>query len=202
MTTGTIRVAVRIAAAAALLYATRRYYRNWGTTKEECQRWLPGDELIRQPSVRSTEGVWIDASDSDVWPWLVQIGHRDADRIDPARQGLQPGDVVHLAPTRWPGLRNRLSMSVVQVIAGEAVVLRGNRPGFPWEAVWSVHVQPHWQDRCRVLVRTRAQLRHPGDVILAELAGPLTALVVRRTLLAVKRRAQGSALRAESHRAG
>jgi hypothetical protein len=31
---------VRVAAAAALLYAARRYYRNWGTTKEECRATL------------------------------------------------------------------------------------------------------------------------------------------------------------------
>ncbi|HTY27040.1 MAG TPA: SRPBCC family protein, partial [Mycobacterium sp.] len=33
------------AAAAAGLYAARRFYRNWGTTKEECETPLPGDEL-------------------------------------------------------------------------------------------------------------------------------------------------------------
>ena len=65
---------MRVAGAVALLYAARRYYRNWGTTKEECQLWLPGDELVRRPAVQTTEGVWIDAPPKAIWPWLVQMG--------------------------------------------------------------------------------------------------------------------------------
>ena len=65
---------MRVAAAAALLYAARRYYRNWGTTKEECAMYLPGDELLDRPVVRTTEAVWINAPANAVWPWLVQMG--------------------------------------------------------------------------------------------------------------------------------
>ena len=34
------------AIASAGLYAARQYYRNWGTTKDECETPLPGDELV------------------------------------------------------------------------------------------------------------------------------------------------------------
>jgi hypothetical protein len=61
-----------LALVGATLYAARRYYRNWGTTKEESVMTLPGDELVRPPAVQTTEGVWIDATASAVWPWLVQ----------------------------------------------------------------------------------------------------------------------------------
>ena len=44
--------------------------------------------------------------------------------------------------------------------------------------------------RCRVLVRTRARLRHPGEVLTIELAGPLTAMLTRGLLLGVKHRVQ------------
>ena len=62
------------AAAGGLLYAARRYYLNWGTTKDECRMRIPGDELVRSPVIQTTEGVWIDAPPGAVWPWLVQMG--------------------------------------------------------------------------------------------------------------------------------
>ena len=92
------------------------------TTKGECEINLPGDELIRQPAVRTTEGVWIDAPAEGVWPWLVQIGqnrgglysyqtvedlvrldYHDTDRVHPEWQTLVPGDVIRLAPEGWLG---------------------------------------------------------------------------------------------------
>src|SRR5262245_23143246 len=65
---------VRVAVVAAVWYAARRYFRNWGTTKDECRMSLLGDELVRGPVVQTTEAVWINASAHSVWPWLVQMG--------------------------------------------------------------------------------------------------------------------------------
>ena len=59
---------VRVAVVGAVLYAARRYFRNWGTTKEECRMRLLGDELVGSPAVQTTEAVWINASASSVWP--------------------------------------------------------------------------------------------------------------------------------------
>lgn len=100
-----------------MLYGARRFYRNWGTTKEECRMRLAGDELLDGPVVQSTEAVWIDAPAATVWRWLVQIGqdrgglytfeafenfaglqYRNADRIHPEWQELAPGDTVRLPP--------------------------------------------------------------------------------------------------------
>jgi hypothetical protein len=200
---------VRVAAAAALLYAARRYYRNWGTTKEECRSKLPGDELVGRPAVQSTEGVWINAATDAIWPWLVQMGqdrgglysygalenliglhYHNADRIHPEWQRLAPGDVIRLAPRGWLGLRDGVAMRVVQVVDKEAIVLRGTPPDFPWDAMWSFHLSPRLQDRCRLLVRTRARMRYPGEVLGTELAGPITALVTRGMLLGIKRRVE------------
>jgi hypothetical protein len=203
----------RIAGATAVLYGARRYFRNWGTTKDECQMHLPGDELIRPPSVQSTEGVWIDRSAADVWPWLVQMGqdrgglysyeilensfglyHCNADRIHPEWQRLEPGDVVRFAPRDWLARREGVSLSVVQVIDGQAIVLRGKPPGLPWETVWSFHLLEDLDDRCRLLVRTRLALRHPGEVVLSELAGPVTALMTRGMLRGIRRRAEAGSV--------
>src|SRR5262245_42181484 len=181
----TTRIA-RVAAAAALLYAARRYFHNWGTTKEECRMSLPGDRLVGGPVVASTEAVWINASASAVWPWLVQMGqdrgglysyetlenvvgldYHNADRIHPEWQRLATGDAIRLVPMGWMGLRQGISMRVVDVVEQRSIVLRATPPDQLWDAVWSFHVIPHWEDRCRLLIRTRTRLRHPGEVLIA-----------------------------------
>ncbi|CAN5851911.1 hypothetical protein BH09ACT7_BH09ACT7_32650 [soil metagenome] len=200
------------AGAVLLLYGARRYFRNWGTTKDECEMRLPGDELMKRPLLQSTEGVSIELSAAEVWPWLVQMGqgrgglygyerlensfglqHRNADRIHPEWQKLDAGDVIRLAPRGWLGISEGVALTVAEVIPGEAIVLHVVPPALPWETVWSFHLVPHWNDRCRLLVRTRVGLRHPGEVLLAELASPVTALMTRGMLLGIRRRAQGAA---------
>ncbi|KAA0079359.1 SRPBCC family protein [Mycolicibacterium sp. P9-64] len=199
-----------LAAGIALaLYGARRYFRNWGTSKDECRMRLPGDELMRQPVLQSTEGVWIEQSPAKVWPWLVQMGQgrgglytyeplenllgrhdRNADHIHPEWQHLEPDDVVRLAPKGWMGLREGVALTVAEVIEEQAIVLHVAPPALPWETVWSFHLIPHWDDRCRLIVRSRVGLRHPGEVLVAEMAGPATALMTRGMLRGIRRRAQ------------
>jgi hypothetical protein len=201
----------------AFLHAARRYFRNWGTTKFECRMRLPGDELVRKPMLSTTEAVWIDRSAAAVWPWLVQMGqdrgglyslellensialhYRNADRIHPEWQHLAPGDVVRLAPEGWLGLRNGMTLLVADVNEDRDIVLRGTPPSLPWETVWSFHLIPHWDDRCRLLIRTRVGLRHPGEVLLAEAAGPVISLMTRGMLKGIRRRTEGAPNRPES----
>ena len=193
------------------MLAARRYYRNWGTTKEECDTALPGDELVSQPVVQTTEGISIDAPASAVWPWLVQMGqdrggmytyeklenlvglqHRNADRIHPEWQHLAVGDVIRLVPRGWMGLRNGIALPVVALVEGESIVLRLQPPDVPVDGVWSFHVVAHWEDRCRLLVRTRARMRVPGEALGAEAAGPVMSLLTRGMLQGIKRRAEES----------
>jgi hypothetical protein len=202
----------RIALAAGpamLLYATRRYFHDWGTTKEECRTGLPGDELMRSPVLRTTEGIWIERSATAVWPWLVQMGqgrgglysyeclensiglrHRNADRIHPEWQSLSRRHRVRLVPRGWLGLHDGIAMAVAEVIEERAIVLHVAPPSLPWETVWSFHLIPYGDDRCRLIVRTRVGLRHPGEVILAEMASPVTALMTRGMLRGIRRRAE------------
>jgi len=81
-------------------------------------------------------------------------------------------------------------MHVVDVVEGQCIVLSAAPAGHPSEVVWSFHLVPHWDDRCRLLIRTRAQLRHPGEVLFTELAGPARALLTRGILLGIKRRSE------------
>ncbi len=168
---------------------------------------LPGDELVGGPAVQMTAAVWIDAPPSAVWPWLVQLGQdrgglysyealenliglhfHTADRVHPEWQQLAVGDIVRLVPKGWMGLRDGVVLPVAEIVPERCIVLRP--PNLPWDAVWSFHVVPHGEDRCRLLVRTRSGLRHPGEVLGTELTGPLTALLTRGILLGIKRRVE------------
>lgn len=199
------------AIASAGLYAARRYYRNWGTTKDECEMALPGDEFVAEPVSQTTEGVWIEAPAAEVWPWLVQMGqdrgglysyeklenlvgmkHRNADRIHPEWQHLATGDVIRMVPRGWMGLRDGLALPVARLIEGEAIVLRLQPPDLPVDGVWSFHVMPRWEDRSRLLVRTRLRMRAPGEAVGAEAAGPVMSLMTRGMLLGIKRRVEQS----------
>ncbi|MGA9677968.1 MAG: SRPBCC family protein [Mycobacterium sp.] len=197
------------AALFAMLYAARRYYRNWGTTKAECRMRLPGDALVGDPAIQTTEAVYIDAPSSAVWPWLLQIGqdrggfysceglknlaglrHRDDDRVHPEWQQLAVGDVVRLAPKDWMGLPDGLTLSVAEIVPEKYIVLNATRPDLRWNAVWSFHLQPHWEDRVRLLTRARIALRHPGEVFAMEPVRPVIALSTRGFLLGIKHRVE------------
>ena len=119
---------------------------------------------------------------------LFGLRHRNADRIHPEWQRLEPGNTVRLVPAGWIGLREGITLSVADIIDRQAIVLRAAPPDLPWDAVWSFHLLAHWGDRCRLLVRTRVALRHPGEVLVAELASPVTALMTRGMLRGIRRR--------------
>jgi hypothetical protein len=193
----------------AMLYGARRYYRNWGATKAECQMLLPGDNLVAEPAIQTTEAAYVDAPLSAVWPWLLQMGqdrggfygceelknlaglrHHDADHIHPEWQQLEVGDLVRLAPDGWMGLPEGVTLSVAEVVPEKYIVLNATRPDQRWNAVWSFHLQPHWEDRVRLLTRTRIALRHPGEVFLMELVRPVIALGTRGLLLGIKHRVE------------
>lgn len=48
--------------------------RTWGSTLEERNQHLPGDELIEHPRLTTDHAITIAAPVADVWPWLVQMG--------------------------------------------------------------------------------------------------------------------------------
>lgn len=68
-------------------YRARRYFRNWGTTKDESSVQLPGDELITQPATHATEGLWIDPPDTHGWQDRCRLLIRT--RVTPRH----PGDI-------------------------------------------------------------------------------------------------------------
>lgn len=203
---------VRLGTTAAALLAARQFFRNWGTTKRECSMPLPGDDLVGQPAVVTTEGITIDKPPESVWPWLIQIGQdraglyayeklqtlaglnpHSADAIHPEWQHLAEGDTVRLAPKGWLGLKDGIVVAVTRVEAGRSIVLRTAGSERFWDAVWSLNLVPLGDDRTRLLVRTRVPLRRAGAVLGAELMSPPKAFLTRAILMGIKRRAENQA---------
>ncbi|OBH92337.1 SRPBCC family protein [Mycobacterium sp. E2733] len=184
-----------------VLYCARRYYRNWGATKAESQMRVPGDALVSDPAVQTTEAVDIDATASVVWSWLLQMGRGELYGSGPEspvgqddNEGLRVGDGVRLAPEGWMGLPDGLTLRVAELVPEKYVVLNATRSEPRWNVVLSFHLQPHWEDRVRLLARARIALRYPGEVFVMELARPLIALGTRALILAIKRRAERPAV--------
>ena len=116
---------MRGAAAAAFLYAARRYYRNWGTTKESAPSTCPvtswsiapwSEQRRRCGSTRRRMRCgrgwcrWARtvAACTATKHWRTcRLDYHNADRIHPEWQRLAPGDRVRLAPRGWMGLRRR-----------------------------------------------------------------------------------------------
>lgn len=83
-------------------------------TRDEEQRTMPGDKLVREPMVTVTHAVTIDAPPERIWPWLSQMGslrggwysydwvdnggHPSADRILEEYQRIAPGDILPALP--------------------------------------------------------------------------------------------------------
>lgn len=191
-----------------LLYAARRYYRNWGTTKGECKARLPGDEMLGEPVIQVTEAIWIDSPPAVIWPLLLRMGQgrggrdtrralqnvaglqvQESERGGPEWKPLAVGDTLRLKPDGWMGLRDGLALRVEAITPERDVVLRAISPNLP-NVVWSFQLQPHWATHTRLLARARVGLRRPGEVVAVELARPAIALLIRKVLLRIKGRVQ------------
>jgi len=58
------------------LLGVRPSQQRWGATDEELARAMPADELVSHPTFVATRAVTIEDTPEEIWPWLVQIGHR------------------------------------------------------------------------------------------------------------------------------
>lgn len=134
-------------AAGAVAYreVVRPWWRSWGIDGRDVDRALPGDELVPGAPTIDTRSIEIDASPSDVWPWLMQMGYGRAGwysydaidmvgassrRIIPDQQKLSVGDVV---PTHPGGgfvvrvlepERALVLFSDTAIVAGQSAVAR------------------------------------------------------------------------------
>ena len=192
--------------ALTLLYwfVLRARYRVWGATNEEIARDMTGDAEVSKPTYATTLAVTIDASPSDIWPWLVQLGYRrgglysydwldrlfgfldapSAVRILPEYQRLEVGDVIPIG--RGAGF------PVKAVEPRRSLVLAGESDGFQWS--WQLALYRVDEHRTRLVSRNRACLpKTLGASLFMAVLEPAAFIMTRKMLLGLKRRAEAAA---------
>jgi hypothetical protein len=137
----------------------RPWHLRRGATEAEVRRSLPGDDLVPGPKFGYTHAITINASVSEVWPWLVQIGYKragwyshdwlhrimgiagsvddergSARRIIPELQDLKVGDVVEIA--------SGMGYAVVGMEPGRALILQSRVDTDKWESLSSLDPLP------------------------------------------------------------
>lgn len=137
--------------AASVYGALQMLGRRAGSTAEERDARLPGDELVEQPQMVTNHGITIQARPEEIWPWLSQLGWHlggyytphwvDAvlfpdnweslDRLDPNLvRDLKPGDVI---PDGKPGTAHYV---VTEVEEPSLLLLKS-----------TTHLPPGWAER-------------------------------------------------------
>ena len=193
-------------------FVVRPWHLRRGSTKDEVQRSLPGDELVPDPKFVWNHAITINAPAAEVWPWVVQIGnqragwyswdgiHRllgvagsvddprgSANRIIPELQNLAVGDKIRMMPEEMgiPGY------TVVSIEPDRALVTHiDDENGSSW--VWVL--DPIDAETTRLIVRFR-QKWEPGLMGLSIWIGDeLGSLVMQpKTLSGIKQRAEAAA---------
>lgn len=198
---------VGLLGALASLPVLRTWSLQWGSTEEELDTVLPGDDLLPWADHVSTRAVDIRAPREAVWPWLVQMGQdrggfysfdvlenligldiTSADRIEERWQGLAEGDVVRLAP--------QVALQVAVLDAPRALVLRGAAaPGQappPFDFSWAFTLTEVGPDRSRLVVRERYQYLARGAMLMVEPASMVSFLMSARMLRGIRDRAESA----------
>jgi hypothetical protein len=194
-----------IGSAAAYILAVRPWQLRWGTTDQESDGPLPGDDLIASPDLTATRAITVQALTDHVWPWIAQLGQgrggfysydalenlvgcdiHSADRVVPGWQDLKVGDQVKLHP--------EVGLGVAVVEQGRALVLRGGVPMGavppPYDFTWAFVVREQPDGTTRLLVRERYAYTKRWAGFLVEPVAVVAFVMTQRMLRGIRDRAE------------
>ena len=125
---------------------------------------------------------------------LVGLDIRSTDEVRDEWQHLAAGDRVVVVPVGYGPMPAGYAFAVARADPCSALVLRQAPPEHPWNGVWSFHVLPAADGRCRLVSRARTE-RQPrmGLRVATRLGEPVTLVMTRRMLLGIKQRAERGA---------
>lgn len=146
------------------------FYVRWGTRDDERRVPLPGDEIVAHPHTGYTLAVTIEATPSEIWPWLAQMGQgragfytlewvetvmgadiHNADRLIPVLQRVAPGDTIRLTPDPYLGQPGQF-MTVAAMQPERALVFRQTLPNGT-VASWALVIRPEDGHAVRLVTR-------------------------------------------------
>jgi hypothetical protein len=177
----------------------RPWQLHWGATRDEIERQLPGDDIVAHPTFDATRAVTVEASPSQVWPWIAQIGF--------GRAGWYSYDLLdnlgrHSSETIIPALQQPHVGDLVPMGPGAGLYIKDFEPGkwmLWWDkrgrATWLWTLQDAGQGRTRMLTRVRLKYlwTSPGIVFNLLLIEPWDFPMMRKAMLGIKRRAESLA---------
>lgn len=199
---------------ALYLMVIRPWHLKWGTTEDEANRLLPGDELVPEAKINATHAITIKAPIERVWPWIAQIGQgrggfysyeaienalgldiHNADRILPEFQDPQVGEQLPFA--------RDFGVPYVIVDAPHALVVHGDtrtggvagpqlRPGDYVTVSWGWYLEAIDARTTRLVERWRAAYG-PGlmnTLIYRLFMEPGAFIMERKMLSGIKARAE------------
>jgi hypothetical protein len=182
-------------------HALVRWTERWGTLPFDVERPMPGDGLIASPAMSATRAFVIDAPPDEVYPWFAQMGPGRAgwysyDWIDNA--GIESAREIH---PEWVIAESEVSLGA---LAGVEFVSVDVRPGrhfvialaeAPLLSFTMAYRFEAWgESATRVVVRARSRSNRGRwlDPAIRYLLGPGDFVMMRRQLLGVRQRAEGS----------
>jgi proline iminopeptidase len=209
--------AVSIAVTILLSPLLRPWYRCWGASDEEARRGFPGDEFVPRPKSELTMAISVRAPAKAIWPWLGQIGCQrggwysydlldnggapSADRILTEYQDLKVGDIVKAMP------KGDFGFPVALIRPGQALVLAGtldtrtgqpanpNDPGLMayFSGDQTFYIEERSDGISRLIFRMRIDWNPSlaNKLIYGYIVEPISFVMGRKTLMNVKRRAEG-----------
>jgi hypothetical protein len=198
-----------IGGVAAYILLGRSRQLRWGTTDQESDEPLPGDDLIADPDVIATRAITVRATADRVWPWIAQLGQgrggfytydflenlvgcdiHSADRIHPEWQNVAVGDEVRLYPEG--------PLDVAALEPGRSLVVRGGVPMGktppPYDFTWAFVLREHPDGTTRLLVRERYAFTRRWAPLLVEPAAVVSFVMSQKMLRGIRDRAEGTAL--------
>jgi len=190
------RVLAAVVLGALYLRFLRKPILTWGTTDEEGDARLPGDELLEDADGVATRAVEIDAPPSAVWPWIAQmgpsprggaytydwienllgLGMHSVDRVLPEFQNPEVGDTIGYGS-------NRMRLERVEP---ERVLAWRSESG-NW--VWTFVLEPRGGST-RLISRNRFRLPTLSARLGMIPMEPASLAMERKMLLGIKERAE------------
>lgn len=186
----------------------RPWMMDWGSTPQERQMALPGDDLVPRPVTQFTRAVTIDAPADEVWRWLVQLGQdragfysydwlenitgadiHDGNAVRAAWQDRGVGDPVPMATAEVLG-RSLGEGTILRVVAIDPKrFLTLSQRSVPEANSWATVLQPVDDHTTRLLIRER---NAKAPTLFARVFGEPAHFVMQTHLMrGIKARAEG-----------
>ena len=221
------RVAMSVAMTSLIWSMLYVLGRSWGSTRNERERLMPGDELMENPRFVSNHAATVVGGSEEVWPWIVQMGwHRggfytyrwvdrllfpanapSADRILFQYQNLRVGDRIPDGP---PETHCFFQVEILE--PNQLLVLRSwthlppqlrDDPCVRMEWTWTFHLNQLNESETRLHFRVRGELEPWWLLLIYRLFIVPADFVMGRSLcLGLKNRVEGSSEPSLSFRNG